>query len=94
MKKFSKKYKEELTDKEKTYIYKFYYKCSQFYGLPKIHKSNIIRDAIDNSSDNKVIHTVEPHDLKLRPMFAGPSYPTNHLSELLDKILHHFQNYV
>ena len=39
--KFSKKYKEELTDKEKTYIYKFDYKCSQFYGLPKIHKSTL-----------------------------------------------------
>ena len=92
--KFSKKYKTELTDKEKNYICKFDYRCSQFYGLPKIHKSNIIKEAIDLSDGSELIHTLEPPDLKLRPIVAGPCCPTNRLSELLDKILQPYQNYV
>ena len=89
--KFANKYMTELTTKEKNYIYKFDYKSSQFYGLPKIHKSAIINDAIDNSGDQEIISAVDPSDLKLRPIVAGPSCPTNRLSELLDKILQPYQ---
>ena len=40
------KYHEQLTHKEIDYLIKFKYKTSQLYGLPKVHKSNIIKREI------------------------------------------------
>ena len=37
------KYKDNLTKKEKEYL------TSNFYGLPKIHKSKLIQNAIKNN---------------------------------------------
>ena len=92
--KFAKKYMTELTTKEKSYIYKFDYKSSQFYGLSKINKSTIINDVIDNSGDKEIISAVDPSELNLRPIVADPSCPTNRLSKLLDKILQPYQQFV
>ena len=39
------KYKEILTKKEADYLVNFDHKTSNFYGLPKIHKSEIIKEA-------------------------------------------------
>ena len=38
----SEKYKDELTKEEKEYLTKFNHRMSNFYGLPKIHKSQSI----------------------------------------------------
>ena len=40
------KYKDNLTKKEKAYLPSFSYNTSNFYGLPKIHKSKLIENAI------------------------------------------------
>ena len=42
--KFTNEHKELLTSNEIKYLTKFDYKTSQFYGLPKIHKSIIINE--------------------------------------------------
>ena len=43
------KYKDNLTKKEKEYLTSFSYNTSNFYGLPKIHKSKLIQNAIKNN---------------------------------------------
>ena len=67
-------------------------KESQFYGLPKIHKSQ----AIINQCEHKNSSYVEVEDvnvLKIRPIVAGPSCLTHRLSNLLDIILRPFTNH-
>lgn len=83
---FTEKYKESLTSKEKDYLTKFEMKHSNFYGLPKIHKSKEIQEGIQ-LQNSSYIKLPEPHDLKLRPIVAGPACPTHRLSNLLDIIL-------
>jgi len=80
------KYKNDLRDEEKDYLTKFQSKTSNFYGLPKVHKSKIIKEAIERQNA-EYIECLEPYDLKLRPIVAGPNCPTRNLSNLLDKIL-------
>ena len=45
---FTKKYQKMLTKQEINYLTKFNHKSSQFYGLPKIHKSGKIKTAIEH----------------------------------------------
>ena len=40
------KYRDDLTKKEKEYLISFSYNTSNFYGLPKIHKTKLIQNAI------------------------------------------------
>ena len=75
-----------LMDEEIDYIKNFEYKESNFYGLPKIHKSEIICEALKNYSGD-CINIHRPMDLKFRPIVAGPVSPTSRLSELIDCIL-------
>ena len=75
-----------LREKELKYLKDFEIKESQFYGLPKIHKSKQIMTKCENNSDS-CIHIYDVNDLKLRPIIAGPSCLTNRLSNLLDIIL-------
>ena len=49
-----KKHEIELTKKEFDYLNNFECKTSNFYGLPKIHKSNIINEACSKSTSNYV----------------------------------------
>ena len=37
---------EELTDKEADFLTEFEVKSSNFYGLPKVHKSKLVLDAV------------------------------------------------
>ena len=39
------KYRDDLTKKEKEYLISFSYNTSNFYGLPKIHKTKLIQNA-------------------------------------------------
>ena len=75
-----------LTEDEFDYITDFNWKTSNLYVLPKIHKSRIIIDTI-KETDSPYLHIPIPSDLKGRPVIAGPAAPTQHLSELLEKIL-------
>ena len=91
------KYKDNLTKKEKEYLTSFSYNTSNFYGLPKIHKSKLIQNAI-KEQQKEYVHMVEPSDLKLRPIAAGPICPTRPLSNLTDILfkpfLLHVKSYV
>ena len=80
------KFKEDTTKAEKEYIHKFSWKTSIFYGLPKIHKSKRINEAI-NEQDAEYIKLRAPNDLKFRPIVAGPLSPTHRLSNFVDLIL-------
>ena len=75
-----------LTVKERTYISNSDWQTSNFYVLPKIHKSEAIKNAIAEQNSEYVTLSA-PEDLKGRPIVAGPNCPTKRLSELLDKIL-------
>ena len=75
-----------FTEKEDDYLHNFEIRESNFYGLPKVHKSLQITSACSNSqSSNVQVNNVTA--LKLRPIIAGLSCLTNHLSNLLDILL-------
>ena len=82
-------YKNELTEKEVKYLTQFEFKSSYFYGLPKIHKSQYIMNAI-KAQNTEVIQLNMPDDLCFRPIVAGPSCPTRRLSHLIDRLLQPF----
>ncbi|XP_062576664.1 uncharacterized protein LOC134238563 [Saccostrea cucullata] len=89
MKKYTSKFSHNLTKKEIDFLLNFEVKTSNFYGLPKIHKSKQIQNGIQEMSE-PYIKLPRPTDLKLRPIVAGPSCPTQRLSNLLDIILKPF----
>ena len=82
-------YGDKLTIKEKSYLLKFKAKTSNFYGLPKIHKSQIINDKCKNSESTYICIEC-PDDLKIRPIVAGPTCETHRISYLLDLLLKPF----
>ena len=51
-----------FTESEWKFLNDKYHEVSNFYGLPKIHKSKIIETAI-NTQKNEIIETFEPNDL-------------------------------
>ena len=55
----------------------------------KFKKSALISEATAKQN-SKYVEVLEPSDLKLRPIVAGPTCPTRPLSDLLDKILKPF----
>ena len=63
------------------------HEVSNFYELPKIHKSMIIESAI-NIQNSEIIF--EPNDLTVRPIVAGPKCLTRKLSQLIDMLLKPF----
>lgn len=79
-------YGQELTKKEINYLLSFDVKTSNFYGLPKVHKSHIISNLCKESFSSYVCVS-KPEDLKLRPIVAGPSCETHRISNLLDLLL-------
>ena len=56
-----------------------YHEVSNFYGLPKTHKSMTIEFVI-NTQNSEIIEIFEPNDLKLRPVVGDPKCPTRKLS--------------
>ena len=83
------KYKTCFTSKEINFILNDDWNSSNFYVLPKIHKSQKIIDKFRESNTDYVQMPV-PEDLKGRPITAGPNSPTRGLCELLEKILSPF----
>lgn len=86
IRRLSDKYSHCLTKSESKCLTEFNFKTSQFYGLPKIHKSKQISSAI-NKQNSDVVNVLEPSDLPFRPIVGGPICPTSNLSFLLDEIL-------
>ena len=59
-----------LIEKEMDYLTDFEIKCSIFYGLPKVHKSQKIQQAC-SETNTSYIQVSNITDLKLRPTVAG-----------------------
>ena len=68
------------------YILNSNWKSSNFYVLPKIHKSKKIIEEI-NVNQSICLNMQPPEDLKRRPTVGGPNSPTQGISGLLEKIL-------
>ena len=92
-KRFVQIHKSELSKKEMEAIIKQEAYMATFYGLPKIHKSTIVQEAV-RSQNSKLIRCSEPTDLKFRPIVSCRNCPTRSLSDLLDKLLRPFVNKV
>ena len=75
LKKLLNKHKSIFIVKEFKYLNEADYNTSIFYGLPKIHKSQLTTNGISIN---------EPQDLKVRPIVGGPKCLTRKLSELTD----------
>ena len=69
------------------------FETSNFYGLPKIHKSKAIKAAI-HSQNIEAVEVREPRDLKLRTIVRGPNCPTRRLSYFLDTLLKPYLKHV
>lgn len=80
------RYKHVFTKPEIRAITKFAYRTTNIYGLPKIHKSKIIKDAIKDSTST-YLHLRDPLDLKFRLIFGGPKNPCSVLADLLNTVL-------
>ena len=76
-----------MTEKEIEYVKNPEWRTSEFYVLPKVHKSKSIIEAVRNTNGDVVDELSDPPDLKGRPIVAGCSTPTRGLSELISKIL-------
>ena len=83
---FCRKYQKNLTNDEIAFLTKFDTKEANFYGLPKVHKSAIIKQAIQEQK-SEVINVRCPDDLKIRPIIGGVASPTSRLSQLIDILL-------
>ena len=84
--KLLKKYDSELYEEEKDYIANFIFSSSYFYGLPKIHKSTEISEAIAEQN-SEFVEILRPSDLKFRPIVGGPNSVSQRLSHFVDIIL-------
>ena len=93
LKKLLNKHKNIFIVKDFKYLNEADYNTSSFYWLPKIHKCQLITNAIkeQNSED---VSINEPLDLKVRPIVRGPKCPTRKLSELIDASLKPFLKHV
>ena len=90
---FAQKYRSNLTGKEFDYLTEFETKPSNFYGLPKIHKSKEINEACSISKENYV-EIDAPENLSFRPIVAGPICETHRLSNFIDILLPPFSKRV
>ena len=64
-------------------------KSSNFYTLPKIHKSKQIKKAVETQK-SEYIKIPNPSDLKFRSTEVGLLCPTSRLSKLIDILLQTF----
>ena len=72
--------------KEFSHVVDFEWKSSNFYALPKIHKSNQMINKLRHC-DSEYIEMSIPSGLQAQPVVAGPVSPTQHLSEFLSEFL-------
>ena len=65
------------------YMFNFERKPSNFYGLPKVYKSDQIRKVYDQF-DTHYVQVKNVTNLRFRPIIAGPACLTHRLSNLID----------
>ena len=80
------KYSKCFTESKQKVLNKKSFETSNFYGLPKIHKSKFIEVAI-HSQNTEVVEVREPSDLKLRSIVGGPNCSTRKRSYFLNTLL-------
>ena len=68
------------------YLRNFKFTGSQFYHLPKVDKSEIMKHLI-NTENFEYIPSHYPKDSKGRPISDGPESPTQRLSNLTKILL-------
>lgn len=88
IKKFAVKFSSCLTYKERIFITNFNNITTNIYGVPKIHKSKQIKEAVSKANDTYL--QIKVDDLTFRKINGGTNSPTSRLSTLLDKILKPF----
>lgn len=83
---FATKYRPMLTEKEYEYLTNREYKMANFYTLPKLHKSEHLKDFLNQGLE--YVH-IPGYDqvIEGRPIVGGPCYFTCGLSEMVDIIL-------
>ena len=83
---YAKKYENLLTENEyKTLIQKTY-KISNFYMLPKLHKSKELNDII-LAKNSEYVNVDKILTIEGRPIAAGPCYHTSVVSQILHVIM-------
>ena len=80
------KYSNVLEEHEIEYLTEFRPSTSNFYVLPKAHKSKIIINLVEETSV-EYLKIENPPEIPSRPIVAGPNSPTHRLSIFLDIIL-------
>ena len=75
-----------MTEDEIYYLINFERKDSNFYGLPKTHKSKEISERCKNS-DKTYIEISTNEEISFWPIVAGPVNETHRLSNLIDVLL-------
>ena len=93
LKAFVNKYKSILTPAERLAITRFDYRTTNIYGLPKLHKSKILKEALRNCTST-YLHLPDPLDLDFRLIFGGPNNPCSVLADLLNTLLNPFRKKV
>ena len=82
LKEHVKKHESIVKKKDIDYLIKFRFTSSQFYCLPKLHKSEIIKNVI-NIENSEYIQVHCLYNVKGRPISGGPESPTQRLSNLI-----------
>ena len=83
---YAKKYKNLLTENEYKTLTQKTYKISNFYMLPKLHKSKELNDTIMAKS-SEYINVDKILTIEGRPIVAGPCYHTRVVSQILHVIM-------
>ena len=68
-----------LEEHEIEYLTEFPPSTSNFYVLPKVHKSKIITNLVEEKSV-EYLKIENPPEIPSRPVVAGPNSPTHRLS--------------
>ena len=83
------KFESLLTKKEKLHLTNISFSTSNFYKLPKAHKSKQISETIQQQN-KEYIQIHKPDDLTVRQTVSGPNFPTRTLCQLIDIIFKPF----
>ena len=89
--KFCKIHHKSLAKKEKDFLTNYIPTTSNFYRLPKIHKSKQIKNDVETQKF-EYVEIPNPSDIKFWPIVAGRSCPTSRLSKRLEILLQLFLN--
>ena len=90
---FFKRYKDMFSASERRAATKFDFRTTNIYGLPKLHKSSIVKEVLKNHTSS-YLHLCDPVDLSFRLIFGGPCSPCSVLADLCNTLLNPFRDKV